>query len=149
MSTLKQQIETRIVEAVKTGQSDVIFVLRDIKSQIVNSEKNNKNQELDEVQTLAVVEKMANCRIQSIDSFNSGNRPELAKKELFELLIIQSYLPTKFEKKEVEEIVYKIISENNYTKTNDMSQIIKKFNEAYPGKSDGKTISKICKEVLV
>ena len=149
MSEFKQKIESKISEALKAGKSDVLTVLRDIKSQIVNAEKNNKNQELDEAQTLAVLEKMAKSRRQSIEEFTKGNRKDLADKESFELSIIETYLPKKLSQDEVKAIVEKIISENSFSTKRDMGNVIKKFNEKYAGQSDGKTISDLCKEVLV
>ena len=101
MSEFKKQIETKISEALKAGKSDVLSVLRDIKAQIVNAEKNNKNQELDETQTLSVLEKMAKSRKQSIEEFTKGNRKDLADKEAFEFSIIEAYLPKKLSQEEV------------------------------------------------
>ena len=48
MNTFKQQIDKQISDALKSGQTDALSVLRDIKSQIVNGEKENKHQPLDE-----------------------------------------------------------------------------------------------------
>ena len=149
MSEFKKQIETKISEALKAGKSDVLSVLRDIKAQIVNAEKNNKNQELDETQTLSVLEKMAKSRKQSIEEFTKGNRKDLADKEAFEFSIIEAYLPKKLSQEEVKSIIEKIISENSFTTKRDMGNVIKKFNEKYAGQSDGRTISDLCKEVLV
>ena len=149
MNTFKQQIENKISEALKSNQPNMLMVLRDVKSQIVNAEKENKNQALDEAQTLKVLEKMAKSRKQSIEEFTKGNRPELAAKETFELSIIETYLPKKLNLDEVKAIVTKIILDNSYTTKRDMSNVIKKFNEAYAGQSDGKTITDLCKEVLV
>lgn len=149
MSTFKQTIEVKISESLKAGQPETLSVLRDIKAQIVNTEKNNKNQELDSVQTLAVLDKMAKSRRQSIEEFTKGNRKDLADKETFELSIIETYLPKKLNAEEVKIIVAKIIAENSYTTKRDMGSVIKKFNEQYAGQSDGKTITDLCKEVLV
>ena len=149
MSEFKQKIESKIAETLKANQPKTLSVLRDIKAQIVNAEKNNKNQGLDETQTLAVLEKMAKSRRQSIEEFTKGNRKDLADKENFELQIIESYLPKKLSFDEVKNIVMQIIVENSYSTKRDMGSVIKKFNEQYSGLSDGKTISDICKEVLV
>lgn len=144
----KQKIEGQIVEALRASNSELLTVLRDIKSQIVNEEKNNKNIELDEAQTMKVLEKMSKARKQSIDFFVKGNRPELAEREKYELSIIDSYLPKKLSLDEVKSIIEKIIKSNNYSNKRETGLVIKKFNEGYAGMSDGGTISKICAEYL-
>jgi len=149
MNTFKQQIDKQISDALKSGQTDALSVLRDIKSQIVNGEKENKNQPLDEAQTFKVLEKMVSRRKQSIDLFIQGKRTDLADKESFELGLIESYLPKKLSIEEVKDIINKIISDNGFKTKKEMGLVIKKFNEQYAGKSDGKTVSDICKEVLV
>ena len=123
MNTFKQNIEKQITEALKSNQSNRLTVLRDIKSQLVNEEKNNKNQELDETQTLKVVEKMAKSRKQSIDLFRQGNREDLAEKEVFELSVIESYLPKKLNLDEVKSIIQKIITENSFSTKNPLPLI--------------------------
>jgi uncharacterized protein YqeY len=149
MNVFKQKIEGLIVEALKASKVNELSILRDIKSQIVNAEKENKNQELDESQTFKVLEKMANKRKQSIEMFTQGNRTDLADKESFELNFLLSYLPSKMSIDQVKEAVLRIITENSLSTKKDMGKVIKSFNEQYAGQSDGKTISDICKEVLV
>jgi|LakMenEpi03Aug12_release.lakeMendotaPanAssembly.Ray.scaffolds.fasta_scaffold918014_1 uncharacterized protein YqeY len=148
MNTFKQKIEAQIVDALRASNSELLTVLRDIKSQIVNEEKNNKNQEIDDAQTMKVLEKMAKSRKQSIDLFIQGNRPELAEKENYELSVIESYLPKKLSAEEVKSIIEEIIKTNNYATKRETGMVIKKFNESYAGMSDGGTISKICGEYL-
>lgn len=149
MNTFKENLDKKIVESLKSNDTIVLPVLRDIKSQIINEEKNNKNQELDESQTFKVLEKMAKARRQSIDLFTQGNRMDLVEKEASELTIIETYLPKKISADDVKGIILKIIADNSFSTKRDMGNVIKKFNEQYAGQSDGKTISDICKEVLV
>ena len=92
---------------------------------------------------------MVSRRKQSIDLFIQGKRTDLADKESFELGLIESYLPKKLSIEEVKDIINKIISDNGFKTKKEMGLVIKKFNEQYAGKSDGKTVSDICKEVLV
>ena len=148
MKNFKKKIEKSIVNSLKENKTDLLLILREIKSQIVNEEKNNKNQELDEAQTMKVLEKMSKARKQSIDLFVQGNRPELAERERYELSVIDSYLPQKLSAEEVKSIIEEIIKSNNYSTKRETGLVIKKFNEAYAGMSDGGTISKICAEHL-
>lgn len=148
MNTFKTKIEREISEALKANDAKLLSVLRDIKAKITDEEKNNKNQELDEVQTMKVVEKMAKARKQSIDLFEKGNRLELAEKEKYELNILESYLPKKLSYDEVKSIVEKMVIEKGLSSKKEMGILIKEFNTQYPGMSDGGTISKICSEYL-
>lgn len=148
MNTFKTKIEREISEALKANDAKLLSVLRDIKAKITDEEKNNKNQELDEVQTMKVVEKMAKARKQSIDLFEKGNRLELAEKEKYELKILESYLPKKLSYDEVKSIVEKMVKEKGLSSKKEMGILIKEFNTQYPGMSDGGTISKICSEYL-
>lgn len=148
MNTFKTKIEREISEALKANDAKLLSVLRDIKAKITDEEKNNKNQDLDEVQTMKVVEKMAKARKQSIDLFEKGNRLELAEKEKYELNILESYLPKKLSYDEVKSIVEKMVKEKGLFSKKEMGILIKEFNTQYPGMSDGGTISKICSEYL-
>lgn len=148
MKNFKENIEKLIVNSLKENKTDLLLIFREIKSQIVNEEKNNKNQELDEAQTMKVLEKMVKSRKQSIDLFIQGNRTELAEKEKYELSVIESYLPKKLSAEEVKSIIEEIIKTNNYATKRETGMVIKKFNESYAGMSDGGTISKICGEYL-
>ena len=108
MNTFKKRIEKEILEALKNNDSNLLSVLRDIKSKITDEEKNNKNQELDETQSLKVLEKMAKSRKQSIELFEKGNREDLAQKEKYELSVLENYLPKKLTHEEVKEIKKKL-----------------------------------------
>jgi uncharacterized protein YqeY len=148
MNTLKKRIEKEILEALKNNDSSLLSVLRDIKSKITDEEKNNKNQDLDETQSLKVLEKMAKSRKQSIELFEKGNREDLAQKEKYELSVLENYLPKKLTYEEVKEIVANMIQEKGLSSKKEMGVLIKEFNSKYPGMSDGGTISKICSEYL-
>jgi len=86
--SLKQQILDDIKTAMKAGDKDRLQVLRMLSAAIKQREVDERI-EMDDTQTLAVVEKMIKQRRESIRQYEEGARPELAAKEQAEIDIIE------------------------------------------------------------
>ena len=108
--SLIQTIDADLTEALKNHNELVVSVLRALKSAIKNQEI-DKMKELDDKEILAVIEKQAKQRQDSIEQFTKGNRPDLAKKEQEELEIIKKYLPEKLDRTQTEQIVTQTIQD--------------------------------------
>jgi serine/threonine protein phosphatase PrpC len=75
--SLKQKILDDIKAAMKAGEKDRLGVLRMLSAAIKQREVDERI-EMDDTQTLAVVEKMIKQRRESIRQYEDGGRPELA-----------------------------------------------------------------------
>jgi uncharacterized protein YqeY len=145
---LKDKIDAEIKSAMLSKNADRLKALRNIKSLIMVAEtENGKTGELNEERELAVLQKAAKQRKESIDIFKTNSREELADAELKELLIIEEFLPKQMSDNEIMERVLLIILEGGYTGIKSIGLVIKEFNTKFPGQ-DGKQVSRWIKSVL-
>ncbi len=144
---LVNKLNTDLKDAMKSQNTELTAIIRLLKSAIKNSEI-ALGHELNEAEAIAVLEKQAKQRRDSIEQYNAGNRPELAAKEAAELALIELYLPAKMSLAELEAIVSDAISELAATSAADMGKVIQAVMGKAAGAADGKTVSTIVREKL-
>lgn len=105
--------------------------------------------ELDDEGILFVIQKEAKKRRESIESFRSGRREELAQKEETELKILEEYLPAQMSDEELTKIVEDTIKELGATSMQDMGKVIGAVMGKVKGLADGGRVSGIVKTKLV
>ena len=91
---------------------------------------------------------MAKQRKESIEIFEKQNRQDLAVIEKEELAVIIKYLPVQMSEDDLKKEIAAIIKETGATSPADFSKVIGIAINKLSGKSDGKTISAILKELL-
>ncbi len=97
---------------------------------------------------ISVVQKEAKKRKESIDSFNSGGRPELAEKEKVELEILQKYLPEQISDEELTKVVEDSITKLGASQMSDMGKVIGMVMGQVGAKAEGARVSSLVKEKL-
>ena len=131
-------------------------VLRTMLSEIRNAEI-AKKKELDDEGILAVLTKQAQQRRDSIEAFESADRPDLVENETAELNIISSYLTERLSDSELRELidaVFKqlkqiqllldgVFEEVNPEGPSDMWKVMGVIMQKVQGRADGKIISSI------
>lgn len=124
-----------------------VSTLRLLLSEIKNSEI-SKGHELSNAEILEVIAKEAKKRRESITSFKSARREELALKEETELKILEEYLPAQIEDEELIKIIEKVI-DTEKPSLQDMGKIIRLVMDQAKGRVDGGRVAAIVKEKLV
>jgi uncharacterized protein YqeY len=142
--SLKSQIEDKFKKALSERNEVELSLFRLIKSAIKNSEI-AKGQELEDAAVLAVLEKEAKQRQDSITQYNAGGRADLAEKEQVELVIIQKFLPEKLSEQEVRTIVKDLIAKNPGL---DFGKMMGVLMGELKGKADGGLVQKVAREEL-
>ena len=146
---LQQQVEADIKEAMLQKKKEDLLALRAIKSAILLTlTEKGSSDELNSEQELKLLTKMAKQRKDSAEIYSKENRNDLAEKELFELSIVERYLPKQMEENEIREIISRIISESGATDMKDMGRVMGVASGKLAGKADGKSISAIVREEL-
>jgi uncharacterized protein YqeY len=97
---------------------------------------------------MAVLLKQAKQRRESIDQFTKAGRDDLAKGEIEELTIIETFLPKSLSPEELEAEVKAIIAEVGATSPKDMGKVMG-ATKKLAGKADGKAIADLVKKLLV
>lgn len=145
--SLIEQINHDLIEAAKTNQPLVRDVLRMVKTTIKNTEI-SKGHELSDEEIIDVFTKEVKQRNESISSFTSGGRPELAEKEQAEIDILKKYLPEQLDEATVRQFVDEAIAETGATAMSDMGKVMAALMPKVKGKADGSFVSQLVREKL-
>lgn len=123
--------------------------LRSIKSMILlaETEKGTSSEITAETENKLLM-KAAKQRKESADIFQKEARHDLAQRELFQLNIIQGYLPKQFSEDEIKAEVQAIIGEVGAQGPKDMGKVMGLATRKMAGKADGKLISEVVKKLL-
>lgn len=147
--TLLSKIDNDIKESMKSKQSKVVQILRNLKSAITNASLTpTGKKEMDDSEVVKVLRKQAKQREDSIAAFQNSNRTDLIEIEKEELNIINSYLPKSLSNDQIEIIVQESIKELNDTTIKDMGKVMKLAAEKANGQVDNKTLSEKIKTFL-
>jgi uncharacterized protein YqeY len=133
--TLKERITDDMKSAMRAGEKDRLAVVRLILAAIKQREVDERIT-LDDAQVLAVLEKMAKQRKESIAQFESGGRADLVAKESAELAIVQSYLPAQLSDAELDAIIAEAISSTGATTVKDMGKVMGVVKAKAAGRAD-------------
>ena len=159
---LKQQIDQDLISALKSKDELKSSVLRMVKSSIKNKEialrqapskilgtsQGGTPNELDDPTIIDVLSKEIKQRKDSIEQYQSGNRPELAEKEKKEIDIILEYLPEQMSEDKITKIIKDAITKSGASNMADMGKVMGIIMPEFKGKADGTLVSKIVKEKL-
>jgi uncharacterized protein YqeY len=138
--TLKQQLTDDMKTAMRGGEKDRLGVIRLILAAIKQREVDERI-ELDDVQTLAVLEKMVKQRKDSISQFEAANRQDLADIEQAEMKVIEVYLPAKLGDEEIDALITAAIAETGASSARDMGKVVAAVKEKAAGRADMGVVS--------
>ena len=148
MVSVKQRIQDDVKAAMRGRDKDRVSTLRMILAAIKQKEV-DENIELDDVQTLAVLDKMVKQHRDSIAQYQQGGRADLVDKETRELAIVQSYLPTPLTDAEINELLQQAIQETGAKSLQDMGKVMAVLKPKVQGRADMSRISGLVKQALI
>ena len=148
--TLETQVMDSMKEAMKAKDTETLGALRGIKASFLtlNTAKENVGKEITDEIRFKELQRMIKQRQESAMIFNQNGRSELAQKEMFEISVIEKFLPKQMSETEIEAEVKAVIAEVNATSIKEMGKVIGIVSKKLIGKADGKTISDITKKLL-
>jgi uncharacterized protein len=148
--SLKQQIDNDIKKAMLAKSKEELEALRSIKSLILLAETDKgASAEISTDTENKLLMKAAKQRKESADIFAQQNRTDLAEKELFQLEVINRYLPKQLSEQEIENVIKSIIQQVNAKGPQDMGKVMGTATKNLAGQAEGKIISEIVKRLLV
>ena len=148
--SLKQQIDNDIKKAMLAKSKEELEALRSIKSLILLAETDKgASAEISTDTENKLLMKAAKQRKESADIFTQQNRTDLAGKELFQLEVINRYLPKQLSEQEIENVIKSIIQQVNAKGPQDMGKVMGTATKTLAGQAEGKIISEIVKRLLV
>jgi hypothetical protein len=137
-----------MVVAMKARQELRLSTLRMVKSALKNKEI-DKRAPLDEKEEMQILSTLIKQRHDAAEQFTKGNRPELAAKELEEIVFIEGYLPKAVGPAEIAAAVQSVIAEMGSPTAKEMGTIMKNVMARFAGaRIDGKLVSEAVKKAL-
>ena len=147
--TLEQKVMTELKTAMLAKNEVALRSLRAIKSAILNAKTaEGFSGEIKEDEEIKLLQKLVKQRKDSLEIYETQNRPELAAKEREEIEVIEKFLPVQMGEEELKGIISKIISDTGASSPADMGKVMGAANRQLAGKADGKTIATIVKSLL-
>lgn len=149
--TLKEQIQTEFVTAMKAKDEVAKSALSGLKAKITEAEKANGNVSLGDPEVVKVVSSAIKQRRQSVDAFEQAGRSDLAQNEKNEISVLEKFLPTQMSESDIEKEVREIISSMPEVATNAnalQGKTMGMFNKKFPGQADPKLVMEIIKKVI-
>jgi uncharacterized protein YqeY len=128
--------------------ADKLGTLRLLKSALGYAQIEKKVDSLPDADVMAIIQREVKKRRDSAEQFTTGGRPELAEKELKEIIDLETFLPKQLSPEELEQIVRAAIQEAGATSKKDMGVVMKAVQAKVAGRADGKTISGLVGRLL-
>ena len=144
---LKDQLNSDVVTAMKSGDKGTTETLRGLKSAIKYAEI-DVGHELDNEEILAVIAKQAKQRRDSIAEFEKAGRTDLVEKEATELALLEKYLPAQMSEGDIDKVVQAVIAELGVTDMKGMGQVMQRAMADLKGQADGKIVNQIVRKHL-
>jgi len=147
MGKLTEQIRADLTESMKARTAERTSTLRMLQAAIKN-EQISLGHELSDEEALAVVRKGVKQRLDSVEQYTKGNRPDLASKEAAEIEMLKVYLPPELSDAELEAGVRDIIASTGAQSKKDMGKVMKEATARYKGRAEGRKIQEIVSRLL-
>ncbi|GAB3380601.1 GatB/YqeY domain-containing protein [Massilia agri] len=145
--SLKAQITEDMKAAMRAKESARLATIRLILAEIKRKEVDEQI-ELDDAQTLAIVEKMIKQRKDSITQFEAGGRADLAEIEKGELAILSAYMPAGLSDEEVAAEVKAAVASTGAAGPQDMGKVMGVLKPKLAGRADMTVVSGLVKKAL-
>lgn len=147
MASPQQRIESDLKAALKSGDKERLSTLRLLLTEIKN-ERIRRGEELDEETFVAVVRRGVKKCQEAAEGYRKGGRAEAADKEEREAAVLEEYLPRQASEEEIRAAIAEIAAAENLSGPQAMGPLMKAALARLGSSADGKTVSRIAREVL-
>ena len=133
--------------SMKGGNKARLLVIRTMLAAIKQIEVDERI-ELDNDRIIAVLDKMAKQRRESIEQFSKASRDDLIAIEEAELLIIKEYLPEALSETEINALIEQSINSSGAASIKDMGKVMGMLKPQLQGRADMGKVSQLIKSRL-
>ena len=147
---IRETLLARLPEALKQHDEFTAMVIRGALSALQNKEieLRGEGKDMNEQDVVDVLRKEIKKRKDAAALFQSGNRPELADKELREAAFIDALLPAQLGQDQVQKLVDAVVAARGQVTQKDMGSIIKEVAAQANGMADGALVARLVKEKI-
>lgn len=146
-SDIKNSISQAVKDAMRAKEKERLGVLRMVMAEFKRIEVDERI-ELDDARVLAVLDKMVKQRRDSAKQYEEAGRQELADAEIFEIGVIQSFLPASLSTDEITTLLKDAIAETGAESMRDMGAVMAIVKPKVQGRADMGEVSKLVKSLL-
>ena len=149
--SLKQQIESRLNEALKAKDKNTYPTLRLIVSAIKDAEiagRSKGQKEVTDSDVTSILKKMIKQRNESCEVYKKAGRKELLESETKEIEVISIFLPKQLSEEETKKICQEIVKTVGATSMKDMGKVMGALKSKHADTIDFSKVSSIIKELL-
>ena len=148
---LREDINTALKEAMKGGDKRRVSTLRLVNSALKNADIEARGQgkgPLGDEELLGLLQKMIRQRQESVELYEKGGRPELARQERDEIAIIAAYLPRALSEDDMTAAIADAIAETGAAGMKDMGKVVGALKAKYAGRMDFAKAAALIKATL-
>ena len=148
---MRQQFSDAMKESMKSGDkarlSTIRLIIAAIKDRDIQARTDGKEAATDD-ELLALLQKMAKQRADSITAFTAAGRTDLVDKEAAEKAIIESFLPQQMGADETRAAIAAAIAETGAAGMKDMGKVMAALKAKFAGTMDFAKANGVVKEML-
>ena len=141
------QLQDELKIAMKAGDKAAMTGLRNIIGKL-KAYQIDKGDPLTKEDALKILKSAAKQLRESVEQYKKGGREDLAEKELFELSLLDKYLPEQLSEGKIREIVKETVQASGAKSMQDMGRVMGMLMKELAESADGKLIQKIVREEL-
>ncbi len=147
--SLEQKINDQLKGAMLARDEKKLRALRAIKAAIILAKTaEGSGGKLEDAGEIKLLQKLVKQRKDSLEIYQTQNRPDLAQKEKEEIDVIEEFLPAQMDQGALKERISQIIAELGAGSISDMGKVMASATKQLAGMADGKTIGAMVKELL-
>jgi hypothetical protein len=146
--SLQQRVTAELKSSMMARQAVRTGTLRMLKAALGYAQIEKKTETLSDADVMAVIQREAKKRRDSIEEFEKAGRAEMAANEKAELEVLSEFLPKPLLAEELESLVRAVIAEVGAASKKDMGLVMKATQAKIDGRADGKTVSALVSRLL-
>jgi hypothetical protein len=143
----RETFQEELKNAIRSGNDVRKRTLRMLLTSIKITEV-ERREPLDEPELLALIQKEAKKRRETIEEAKRADRQDLITSAEDELTVLQDYLPQPLNPEELEDLAHQTIEEVGASGPESMGKVMKVLMPRVQGRADGKTVSTLVKQLL-
>lgn len=144
---LKERLANDLKDAMRAKDTVRLGAVRMLQAALTQEEKKG-TEALGDDAMIAVVQRQAKQRRDSIQQFTEAGREDLAEKEAAELAVIEQYLPAQATDEEIHAIVHAIVQRTGATGMKDMGRVMGASMKELKGIARGDRVKAVVEQLL-
>lgn len=147
--SILDRLSSDIAAAMKARDTDTLSTLRMLKTALMEEKtKKAKDASLSADEEIAVLQRYAKKRRETIDEMKKLGRDDLAAKEEAEIAVTQRYLPAAIDEAALREIIKAAVASTGASSPKEMGKVVGAVMPQVKGRADGGTVARLVKEAL-